>query len=152
MEKVNPGGSSRRSGGTSLLQYGWHGGQAGSADTVGAYCWTEQRLTDSSSWSTRCMISYRVLPICSPGAWWTHLLANSQRRGGLLELILSCCPKAMGEGRYRCCHNQVLRVVADTICTSITSSKWQHQIKCPVSFVCFWGEASTLTEGQGTAG
>lgn len=78
VEKVNPGGSLRRSGRTSLLQYGWHGGQTGSADTVGAYCWTEQRLTDSSSWSTRFMISYRVLPICSPGALWSHLLAKKR--------------------------------------------------------------------------
>lgn len=146
---MNPGGSLCRSGGTSLLQYGWNGGQAGNTDTVGAYCWTEQRLTDSSSWSTRCMISYRVRPICSPGAWWTHLLANSERRGGLLELILSCCPKAMGEGRYRWRHNQVLRAVADTICTNITSSKWQHQTKCPVSFVCFGEKPRSRLKAQG---
>lgn len=43
----------------------------------------------------------------------------------------------------------VLRVVADTICTSITSSEWQHQIKCPISFVFFGEEPRPWLKAQG---
>lgn len=57
-----------------------------------------------------------------------------QKRGSL-EHILSCCPKALGEGRYRWHHDQVLRAVADTICTGISHSKQQHPTKCTITYV-----------------
>ncbi|KAI2644199.1 Renalase [Labeo rohita] len=44
---------------------------------------------------------------------------------GSLEHILSCCPKALGKGRYRWRHDQVLKAVADTICAGIQQIKHQ---------------------------
>ncbi|KAJ4939518.1 hypothetical protein JOQ06_028966, partial [Pogonophryne albipinna] len=40
---------------------------------------------------------------------------------GNLEHILSCCPKALGEGRYRWRHDQVLKSVAEAIAAGIES-------------------------------
>lgn len=48
-----------------------------------------------------------------------------------LKFILSCCCKALRDG-YRLHHNQVLQVVADTICTNTNNSRWQHTSKCTV--------------------
>nr|XP_057943465.1 uncharacterized protein LOC131138512 [Doryrhamphus excisus] len=60
-------------------------------------------------------------PLCS--AW------------GSLEHILSCCPKALGEGRYTWRHDQVLKAVADTICTGIQQSKHQPPVRQNITFV-----------------
>ncbi len=57
-----------------------------------------------------------------------------QKRGSL-EHILSCCPKALGEGRYRWCHDQVLRVIAGTISTGISLSKQQQPAQHVITFV-----------------
>ncbi|KAI2660206.1 Sterol 3-beta-glucosyltransferase [Labeo rohita] len=54
---------------------------------------------------------------------------------GSLEHILSCCPKALGEGRYRWRHNQVLRVIAETISTGISLSKHQQPAQRTIAFV-----------------
>ncbi|KAL7849091.1 hypothetical protein SRHO_G00207140 [Serrasalmus rhombeus] len=45
---------------------------------------------------------------------------------GTLEHLLSSCPKALGEGRYRWHHDQVLKAVAESIATAISSSRHQH--------------------------
>lgn len=47
---------------------------------------------------------------------WRHQLAPSAQCRETLEHILSCCPIALGEGRYRWRHNQFLKAVADSIC------------------------------------
>ena len=52
-----------------------------------------------------------------------------------MEHILSCCPKALGEGRYRWRHDQVLKALADSICTAIQSSKTQVAPKQTITFV-----------------
>ncbi len=57
------------------------------------------------------------------------------QRSGTLEHILSCCPKALGDGRYRWRHDQVLRALADTITAAIQSSKSQQPSKHTISFV-----------------
>ncbi|XP_063050368.1 uncharacterized protein LOC134445223 [Engraulis encrasicolus] len=54
---------------------------------------------------------------------------------GSLEHILSCCPKALGEGRYRWRHDQVLKAVADTICAGIQQSKHQPLARPHIAFV-----------------
>ncbi|KAI4872262.1 hypothetical protein NFI96_007403 [Prochilodus magdalenae] len=63
---------------------------------------------------------YDVLPSPSNLFCWglaeTPACPLCQRRGSL-EHILSCCPKALGEGCYRWRHDQVLRVIADVIST-----------------------------------
>ncbi|XP_056097411.1 uncharacterized protein LOC130076370 [Rhinichthys klamathensis goyatoka] len=69
---------------------------------------------------------YDVLPSPSNLFSWgkveTPACPLCQRRG-TLEHILSCCPKALGEGRYRWRHDQVLKAVADSICSGISHSK-----------------------------
>lgn len=50
---------------------------------------------------------------------------------GSLEHILSCCSKALGDGRT--CDDQVLRAIADTICTGINISKRQHPTKSTIA-------------------
>ncbi|XP_041934289.1 LOW QUALITY PROTEIN: uncharacterized protein LOC121697073, partial [Alosa sapidissima] len=42
---------------------------------------------------------------------------------GSLEHLLSSCPKALGEGRYRWRHDQVLKAVAESIAKAITTTK-----------------------------
>ncbi|RXN21104.1 reverse transcriptase [Labeo rohita] len=54
---------------------------------------------------------------------------------GSLEHILSCCPKALGEGRYRWRHDQVLKAVADTICAGIQQIKHQPPARPYIVFV-----------------
>ncbi|KAI4885725.1 hypothetical protein NFI96_026178, partial [Prochilodus magdalenae] len=79
---------------------------------------------------------YDVLP--SPANLFTWGLVDSPacqlcQKRGTLEHILSCCSKALGEGRYCWRHNQVLRAVADSICTGINNSKRQHPSKCTIA-------------------
>ncbi|XDV14344.1 hypothetical protein PO909_014615 [Leuciscus waleckii] len=57
------------------------------------------------------------------------------QRGGSLEHILSSCPKALGDGRYRWRHDQVLRVIAEVISTGITCSKHQQPARQNIVFV-----------------
>ncbi|XP_073696141.1 uncharacterized protein [Garra rufa] len=75
---------------------------------------------------------YDVLPSPSNLFSWgmveTPACPLCQRRG-TLEHILSCCPKALGEGRYRWRHDQVLKAVADSICSGISHSKSLHPVK-----------------------
>ncbi|KAI4881119.1 hypothetical protein NFI96_020517, partial [Prochilodus magdalenae] len=81
---------------------------------------------------------YDVLP--SPANLFTRGLVDlpacqlCQKRG-TLEHILSCCSKALGDGRYRWRHEQVLQAVADSICTGIINSKRQHLSKCTIAFI-----------------
>lgn len=42
---------------------------------------------------------------------------------GSLEHILSSCPKALADGRYRWQHDQVLKAVAEAVAAAITTSK-----------------------------
>ncbi|KAI2654633.1 hypothetical protein H4Q32_011403 [Labeo rohita] len=67
-----------------------------------------------------------------PKIWFIEL--NNPARGSL-EHILSCCPKALGEGRYRWRHDQVLKAVADTICAGIQQIKHQPLARPYIVFV-----------------
>ncbi|XP_056127556.1 uncharacterized protein LOC130105540 [Rhinichthys klamathensis goyatoka] len=81
---------------------------------------------------------YDVLP--SPANLFTWGLVDSpacqlcQKRGSL-EHILSCCSKALGDGRYRWRHDQILKAVADAISTGINISKQHHPTKSAIAFV-----------------
>lgn len=44
-------------------------------------------------------------------------------RRGTLEHILSCCPKALGEERYRWRHDQVLKAIAEAIAAGVEWAK-----------------------------
>ena len=55
---------------------------------------------------------------------------------GSLEHILSCCPKALGEGRYRWRHDQVLKTIAEAIFTAVARrNKQQQQGRRNIAFV-----------------
>ncbi|XP_049337547.1 uncharacterized protein LOC125802987 [Astyanax mexicanus] len=54
---------------------------------------------------------------------------------GSLEHILSCCPKALGEGRYTWRHDQVLKAIADAVCSGIKESKHQLPQKRSITFI-----------------
>ncbi|XDV13785.1 hypothetical protein PO909_002121 [Leuciscus waleckii] len=52
--------------------------------------------------------------------------AQGKERRGSLEHLLSSCPKALGDGRYRWRHDQVLKAVAESIATAINTIKGHH--------------------------
>ncbi|XP_067284127.1 uncharacterized protein [Pseudorasbora parva] len=81
---------------------------------------------------------YDVLP--SPSNLFSWGLVESPActlclRRGTLEHILSCCPKALGEGRYRWRHDQVLKVIANTISCGIDHCKRLRPVKNTIAFV-----------------
>lgn len=49
--------------------------------------------------------------------------------------ILSCCPRALGEGGYCWRHDQVLRAVAESISAGISLSRQQHPAEHSIAFV-----------------
>ena len=53
---------------------------------------------------------------------------------GTLRHIMSACPKALGDGRYRWRHDQVLRTVADTVDAAIRTNNYKPDAK-PIYFV-----------------
>lgn len=57
------------------------------------------------------------------------------QRKGALELIMSCCPKALGDGRHRWRPDQVLETIAESICSAITSSRRSKPSKQTRSFI-----------------
>ncbi|XP_026079824.1 uncharacterized protein LOC113057031 [Carassius auratus] len=81
---------------------------------------------------------YDVLP--SPANLHTWGLADTPecklcKKRGTLEHILSSCSRALGEGRYRWRHDQVLKALADSIYTAIQLSKTQVAPKQTITFI-----------------
>lgn len=81
---------------------------------------------------------YDVLP--SPSNLFTWGKAETLacplcQRTGTLEHVLSCCPKALGEGRYRWRHDQVLKAIAGTIWAGISHSKSLRPANKTITFV-----------------
>ncbi len=64
---------------------------------------------------------------------------------GTLEHILSCCPKALREGRYRWRHDQVLKTIAEVISTGVERAKQSRPSKQRINFVRA-GEQPTATK------
>ncbi len=56
-------------------------------------------------------------------------------RRGTLEHILSCCPKALGEGRYRWRHDQVLKAIAEAIAVGVEWAKRSRPSKQAITFI-----------------
>ncbi|XP_075315189.1 uncharacterized protein LOC142375145 [Odontesthes bonariensis] len=81
---------------------------------------------------------YDVLPSPSNLHRWglaENPLCPLCQRAGTLEHILSCCPRALGEGRYRWRHDQVLRVIAEAISKGISTSKHLQPTRQAIAFV-----------------
>ena len=53
---------------------------------------------------------------------------------GTLTYIMSACPRALGDGRYRWRHDQVLRMVADTVDAAIRVNNYKPEAR-PIYFV-----------------
>ncbi|XP_063056077.1 uncharacterized protein LOC134450154 [Engraulis encrasicolus] len=81
---------------------------------------------------------YDVLP--SPSNLQAWGLAESPAcplcsKRGTLEHVLSCCTTALGEGRYRWRHDQVLKTIAEAISTGLVWAKQQRTPKNNITFV-----------------
>lgn len=91
---------------------------------------------------------YDVLP--SPSNLHTWGIAETPAcplcsKRGTLEHILSCCTKALGEGRYRWRHDQVLKTIAEAISTGLVWSKQFRPTKKTIAFVRAGDMARTPT-------
>ena len=94
-----------------------------------------KRITRSDCWRSdlseiRFLIKsvYDVLP--SPTnllIWGKRETPNCQlcARKGSLQHILSSCPKALGDGRYRWCHDQALKIIANEVTKAMRVSNHQ---------------------------
>lgn len=81
---------------------------------------------------------YDVLPSPSNLPCWglvdTAACPLCQRKG-TLEHIMSCCPKALGDGRYQWRHDQVLKTIAESICSGIASCQRSKPMKKVINFI-----------------
>ncbi|KAI4900533.1 hypothetical protein NFI96_006829 [Prochilodus magdalenae] len=113
----------------------------GGLDQMGAYSWPQDHLGRAlEGESTPFQVPYPVSVLPSPANLFNWGLVDSPacqlcQKRGTLEHILRCCSKALGDVRYRWRHDQVLRAVADSVCTDINNSKRQHLSKCTIAFV-----------------
>ncbi|KAK0134264.1 Zinc finger BED domain-containing protein 4 [Merluccius polli] len=81
---------------------------------------------------------YDVLP--SPSNLHTWGIAETPAcplcsKRGTLEHILSCCTRALGDGRYRWRHDQVLKTIAEAISTGLEWAKHVRPSKKSIAFV-----------------
>ena len=88
---------------------------------------------------------YDVLP--SPSNLHTWGLAETPAcplcsKRGTLEHILRCCTRALGDGRYRWRHDQVLKTIAEVISEGLVRVKRFRPSKKTIAFVRA-GEQST---------
>ncbi|RXN07453.1 reverse transcriptase [Labeo rohita] len=54
---------------------------------------------------------------------------------GSLEHLLSSCPKALADGRYRWRHDQVLKAIAESLASAISTSKYYQAPKKAIPFI-----------------
>ena len=94
--------------------------------------WSDIWRSDSSCMRFLIQAVYDILPSPSNLNIWglndspsCHLCSGR----GTLKHILSGCPKALGEGRYRWRHDQVLRTLAETVDTAIRTSCFAPKTK-----------------------
>ena len=105
----------------------------------------KKRVTWSDCWrpdfnEIRFLIKsvYDVLPSPTNLYIWGKIeTPNCQlcARKGSLQHILSSCPKALGDGRYRWCHDQVLKLIANEVTKAMRASKHQPGKLKQINFV-----------------
>ena len=105
----------------------------------------KKRVTWSDCWrpdfnEVRFLIKsvYDVLPSPTNLHIWGKIeTPNCQlcARKGSLQHILSSCPKALGDGRYRWRHDQVLKVIANEVTKAMRASKHQPGKLKQINFV-----------------
>ena len=94
--------------------------------------WQQLRRLDFSEVRFMIQSVYDILPSPSNLQIWgkseTPGCQLCSRRGSL-QHILSSCPKALGDGRYRWRHDLVLRAIASKVTDAISESKYQPRRK-----------------------
>ncbi|XP_073720025.1 uncharacterized protein [Misgurnus anguillicaudatus] len=100
--------------------------------------WTELWRSEPHRIKFLVQAVYDVLP--SPSNLYTWGLIDTPgcvlcQRKGTLEHILSCCPRALGEGRYRWRHDQVLKTIAESIQATINNRGKSKHSKLTISFI-----------------
>jgi len=100
--------------------------------------WTELWKAEPQRIKFLIQAVYDVLPSPSNLFCWGKVespaCALCQNRG-TLEHILSCCPRSLSEERYRWRHDQVLKAIANTICSGIAHCKCLRPAKKTISFI-----------------
>ncbi|XP_038154112.1 uncharacterized protein LOC119791846 [Cyprinodon tularosa] len=100
--------------------------------------WTELWKAEPQRIKFLIQAVYDVLPSPSNLFCWGKVespaCALCQKRG-TLEHILSCCPRSLSEGRYRWRHDQVLKAIANSICSGIAHCKRLRPAKKAISFI-----------------
>ena len=100
--------------------------------------WSELWRSDPTRIRFLVQSTYNVLP--SPVNLYLWKLADSPicqlcQGNGTLEHILSSCPRALGEGRYRWRHDQVLKAVAKSVSEALLKSKNQRTPQHEIRFI-----------------
>ena len=105
----------------------------------------ERKVTWTEIWSAEpqrikflIQAVYDVLP--SPSNLHTWGLAETPAcplcsKRGTLEHVLSCCTRALGDGRYRWRHDQVLKTIAEAISAGMVWAKQVRPSKRTIAFV-----------------
>ncbi|XP_061101211.1 uncharacterized protein LOC133130563 [Conger conger] len=100
--------------------------------------WTELWRAEPQRIKFLIQAVYDVLP--SPSNLHTWGLAETSAcplcsKRGTLEHILSCCTRALGDGRYRWRHDQVLKTIAEAISAGLLWAKQFRPSKRTIAFV-----------------
>lgn len=128
----------------------------------GAWTWWESFLRRKISWSEiwhsdASRIKFLVQSVYDvlPSSANLHIWGMSESpscplcsRKSTLKHILSACPKALGEGRYRWRHDQVLKKLAEIVATAISDCSCKPKTKA----ICFIkaGEKSSTVRKSST--
>jgi len=108
---------------------------------MGASCGEEDLLWRADPHRIKFLVQTVYDVLSSPSNLHCWGLAESpacplcQKNKGTLEHILSCCPKALGEGRYRRRHDQVLKTIAESISSAVSISQKSRPRKLTISFI-----------------
>lgn len=111
--------------------------------------WTELWKSEPARLKFLIQSVYDVIPChptCIAAAEQKHQHIGGTR--GSLQHILNCCPEALGEGRYRWRHDQVLKAVADTVRIRIQQSRHQPPASQNITFIRAGGETSLTAQGS----
>lgn len=91
-----------------------------------------QMSIGSTHWCKLSTTPCQVQQIFMSGGRATHLPASGR---GSLEHLLSCCPKALADGRYRWPHDKVLQAIDESLPSAISACKHHRAPKKAARFI-----------------
>lgn len=103
--------------------------------------WNDLWKMDSQSIKFLIMVVYDILPSPSNLHHWgleEQPTCSPCERIGTLEHILSCCSRALADGRYQWRHDQVLRTIAETISNTLNICRRTGLSRNTIHFVKCW--------------